>query len=200
MRWQLANPVSRAPTSAVFCKGRLGQRFQTKGRAGCYARWLQRLRRDARHDHGLLRDRAIAFAAFGNYVVPLQIGAPDMTFPKINMASYWTFFISCIIMMASFFVPRRRREVGLDVVSAVANIADMGADTLPFFNGQTLWLVGHGLQYHRFLAGIGELHRHDYSAPRAGHDVDASALSFVWTQFITAFLLCSRFLRSKRLA
>ena len=30
----------------------------------------------------------LAFAAFGNYVVPLQIGAPDMTFPKINMASY----------------------------------------------------------------------------------------------------------------
>ena len=34
----------------------------------------------------------IAFAAFGNFVVPLQIGAPDMTFPKINMASYQAFF------------------------------------------------------------------------------------------------------------
>ena len=28
----------------------------------------------------------LAFAAFGNFVVPLQIGAPDMTFPKVNMA------------------------------------------------------------------------------------------------------------------
>ena len=30
----------------------------------------------------------LAFAAFGNYVVPLMIGAPDMTFPRINMASF----------------------------------------------------------------------------------------------------------------
>ena len=47
----------------------------------------------------------IAFAAFGNFVVPLQIGAPDMTFPRINMASYWCFFISCIFMLVSFLVP-----------------------------------------------------------------------------------------------
>src|SRR5215216_1737409 len=33
----------------------------------------------------------LAFAAFGNFVVPLQIGAPDMTFPKVNAASYWAF-------------------------------------------------------------------------------------------------------------
>src|SRR5438067_9709993 len=46
-----------------------------------------------------------AFAAFGNFVVPLQIGAPDMTFPKLNMASFWSFFVSGIIMLASFFCP-----------------------------------------------------------------------------------------------
>ena len=33
-----------------------------------------------------------AFAAFGNFVMPLQIGAPDMTFPRINMASYHVYF------------------------------------------------------------------------------------------------------------
>ncbi|MDQ6940486.1 MAG: cbb3-type cytochrome c oxidase subunit I, partial [Verrucomicrobiota bacterium] len=47
----------------------------------------------------------VAFAAFGNFVVPLQIGAPDMTFPKINMASYQAFFVGGIIMLISFFVP-----------------------------------------------------------------------------------------------
>ncbi len=35
----------------------------------------------------------LAFAGFGNYVVPLQIGAIDMAFPRINMASYWAFFL-----------------------------------------------------------------------------------------------------------
>src|SRR5437868_14868037 len=44
----------------------------------------------------------IAFAAFGNFVVPLQIGAPDMTFPKINMASYQAFFVGGVIMLISF--------------------------------------------------------------------------------------------------
>src|SRR5204863_10174206 len=47
----------------------------------------------------------VAFAAFGNYVVPLQIGAPDMTFPRINMASFWSFFVGGVLMVVSFFVP-----------------------------------------------------------------------------------------------
>jgi cytochrome c oxidase subunit 1 len=55
----------------------------------------------------------VAFAAFGNFVVPLQIGAPDMTFPKINMASYWSFFVGGVIMLVSFFVRVvQRREAG----------------------------------------------------------------------------------------
>src|SRR5207245_1832425 len=47
----------------------------------------------------------LAFAAFGNFVVPLQIGAPDMTFPKVNAASFWAFAVGGAIMVISFFVP-----------------------------------------------------------------------------------------------
>src|SRR5881227_2534138 len=46
----------------------------------------------------------VAFAAFGNFVVPLQIGAPDMTFPKVNAASFWAFGVGGVIMLISFFV------------------------------------------------------------------------------------------------
>ena len=42
--------------------------------------------------------------AFGNYVVPLQIGARDMAFPVLNMLSYWMMWPSFILLMASFFV------------------------------------------------------------------------------------------------
>ena len=38
----------------------------------------------------------LGFAAFGNYLVPLQIGAADMAFPRLNMISVWLFFFSRI--------------------------------------------------------------------------------------------------------
>src|SRR5437660_9779169 len=47
----------------------------------------------------------LAFAAFGNFVVRLQIGAPVMTFPKVNAAIYWTFAVWRVNILDSFFVP-----------------------------------------------------------------------------------------------
>jgi len=46
----------------------------------------------------------ILIGAFGNYTIPLLIGARDMAFPKLNMYSFWTFVISLILIVASFFV------------------------------------------------------------------------------------------------
>jgi len=48
---------------------------------------------------------ALFLGGFGNYLIPLQIGARDMVFPFLNMLSYWFFLVSCIILMFSFFVP-----------------------------------------------------------------------------------------------
>jgi cytochrome c oxidase subunit I+III len=42
------------------------------------------------------------FAAFGNYVLPLQIGTRDMAFPRLNALSYWVFLLSGLFMYASF--------------------------------------------------------------------------------------------------
>jgi cytochrome c oxidase subunit 1 len=41
---------------------------------------------------------------FGNYLIPLKIGAHDMAFPRINMASFWTAVPAGILMVAGFFV------------------------------------------------------------------------------------------------
>jgi len=43
-------------------------------------------------------------SGFGNYILPIQIGAPDMAFPVLNMLSFWTTFVSFVIMLAAFFV------------------------------------------------------------------------------------------------
>jgi cytochrome c oxidase subunit 1 len=41
---------------------------------------------------------------FGNYVLPIQLGAADMAFPVLNMLSFWTTFIAYVVMLAAFFV------------------------------------------------------------------------------------------------
>jgi cytochrome c oxidase subunit I len=45
------------------------------------------------------------FAAFGNYFLPIQIGAEDMAFPRFNMMSFWTTFIAFIVLITAFFIP-----------------------------------------------------------------------------------------------
>ncbi|MCH2304524.1 MAG: cytochrome c oxidase subunit I [SAR202 cluster bacterium] len=43
-------------------------------------------------------------AAFFNYLIPLQIGARDVAFPRLNAFSYWTFLAGAIILNASWFL------------------------------------------------------------------------------------------------
>ncbi len=48
---------------------------------------------------------ALFLGGFGNYLIPLMVGARDMVFPYMNMLSVWVYFLSVIVLMISFFVP-----------------------------------------------------------------------------------------------
>ncbi|MES2100747.1 MAG: cbb3-type cytochrome c oxidase subunit I [Pseudomonadota bacterium] len=48
---------------------------------------------------------ALFLGGFGNYLIPLMVGARDMVFPYMNMLSFWVYLLSVIVLMASFFVP-----------------------------------------------------------------------------------------------
>jgi cytochrome c oxidase subunit I len=48
---------------------------------------------------------ALSLGGFGNYLIPLMVGARDMVFPYVNMISYWTYLLAVLILVASFFAP-----------------------------------------------------------------------------------------------
>jgi cytochrome c oxidase subunit 1 len=77
------------------------------------------------------------FAAFGNYFLPIQIGAEDMAFPRFNMMSFWTTFVAFCILIAAFFVgdgPPLAGWTAYAPLSAVGAVAGPGEAV-----GQTLW-------------------------------------------------------------
>ncbi|ALS97627.1 cytochrome c oxidase subunit I [Lacimicrobium alkaliphilum] len=47
---------------------------------------------------------AIFLGGFGNYLIPLMVGARDMVFPFVNMLSYWFYLLAVVVLLASFFV------------------------------------------------------------------------------------------------
>jgi len=77
------------------------------------------------------------FAAFGNYFLPIQIGAEDMAFPRFNMMSFWTTFVAFCILISAFFVgdgPPLSGWTGYAPLSAVGKDAGPGQAI-----GQSLW-------------------------------------------------------------
>ncbi len=48
---------------------------------------------------------ALFLGGFGNYLIPLMVGARDMVFPYVNMLSYWFYLLAVLLLLASFFVP-----------------------------------------------------------------------------------------------
>jgi cytochrome c oxidase subunit 1 len=48
---------------------------------------------------------ALFLGGFGNYLIPLMVGARDMVFPYVNMLSYWIYLLAVLVLVASFFAP-----------------------------------------------------------------------------------------------
>src|ERR671921_2842926 len=45
------------------------------------------------------------FFGFANMIMPLQIGAPDVAFPRLNMFSYWLYLFGSLIVASGFLAP-----------------------------------------------------------------------------------------------
>ena len=73
---------------------------------------------------------------FANFVLPLQIGAPDVAFPRLNAFSYWLFFFGAMIATAGFFTPGGAADFGWTAYTPLTDaIHSPGA-------GGDLWIMG----------------------------------------------------------
>src|SRR5882672_6799438 len=57
-----------------------------------------------RNNHVIYLLTALFLGGFGNYLIPLMVGARDMVFPYVNMVSYWVYLFAVLFLTASFFV------------------------------------------------------------------------------------------------
>src|SRR6202162_3105164 len=161
MRWQLAYPGQ--PLPIAFLAKLLGESRMPGGvMAPEFYNQLGAMHGTIMVFLGVV---PLAVGAFGNYLVPLQVGAQDMAFPQLNMARYWAYFPGGLLMLASFFAPGGSAQSGWTSYAPLANIATpaqmtLGASLIAYFHhptgvlgffsdglaplwtGQTMWLIG----------------------------------------------------------
>ena len=125
----------------------------------------------------------LGVAAFGNFVLPLQIGAKDMAFPFLNMLSYWIFLIGGVLMLSSFAMPGGAAQSGWTSYSPLADLAPPG---------QTMWLIAMTFIITSSLFGAINFIVTTINL-RAKGMTWLRLPFFVWCQFVTAILLVLAF-------
>jgi cytochrome c oxidase subunit 1 len=132
IRWQLANPFQPIPVVGGLFFSATGGAMKPEHYTMLFTM------------HGSLMVffavTPILFGAFGNFVLPLQLGADDMAFPVLNMCSFWTQATGGVVMIASFFMKDGAAGTGW---TAYAPLSASTRMTLGW--GQSLWLIGMAL-------------------------------------------------------
>ncbi|MFD3805499.1 cytochrome c oxidase subunit I [Streptomyces sp. NPDC058611] len=85
------------------------------------------------------------FAGFANAIMPLQIGAPDVAFPRLNMLSFWLFLFGALIVVSSLFTTQGTADFGWTAYTPLS-----GGERTPYVGGD-MWIMGLA------LAGFGTI-------------------------------------------
>jgi len=91
----------------------------------------------------------VLVAGFGNYLIPLMCGCDDMVFPRLNRLSYQVFFLSTLVIIASFFVPGGGFGGAWTAYPPLS--ATPGYNLTPV--GATMWISAVALEFVAFLLG-----------------------------------------------
>ena len=84
----------------------------------------------------------VLVSGFGNYLVPLQVGARDMAFPFLNMLSYWIALLSALVLILSFFVVGGAAAAGWTAYPPLSAVASAVPGSQM---GQSIWLLSMAL-------------------------------------------------------
>ncbi len=74
--------------------------------------------------------------AFANYIVPLQIGSPDVSFPRLNALAYWLYLFGGLIVLAGFLTPGGAADFGWFAYSPLNDAINSPGP------GAEMWIVG----------------------------------------------------------
>ena len=88
-----------------------------------------------------------------NYFVPLQIGAKDLAFPRLNAMSYWLYLAGGVLAVASFFAPGGTASAGWTTYQPLA-VLTLGAGTTLAYFGMVLLAASVTLGSVNFLVSI----------------------------------------------
>jgi cytochrome c oxidase subunit I len=123
-------------------------------------------------------------SGFGNFFLPIQIGAEDMAFPVLNMLSFWTTFIALAVMVAAFFVQGGPPLAGWTAYPPLSAIPQSGpGEGL----GQTLWIVSIAIFCGASLMGAINFIATTIDLRCQGMSLMRMPLT-CWTWFVTAIL------------
>lgn len=121
---------------------------------------------------------------FSNFLIPLQVGARDMASGFMNMLSFWFFFLSSAVMMASLFLPTGPASGGWTIYPPLSALeqAIEGSGT-----GMTLWLVSMALFIVSSL--LGSINYVSTVINMRTHGMSFSRLPLtIWAFFFTAII------------
>ncbi len=126
----------------------------------------------------------VLVSGFGNYLVPLQVGAKDMAFPLLNMLSYWIGLLSAIVMILAFFVEGGAAAAGWTAYPPLSAIAT----AVPGSGlGQTVWLLSMALFIVSFTMTGMNVVATVFSMRAKGMSMMRMPLT-VWSYFISAVM------------
>jgi cytochrome c oxidase subunit 1 len=124
-------------------------------------------------------------SGFGNYFLPIQIGAADMAFPTLNMLSFWFTFLSFAVMLAAFFVTGGAPISGWTAYVPLSALGEVAGPGLGW--GQDLWILSLAIFCAASLMGALNFITTTLDLRTRGMSLMRMPLT-CWAWFITAIL------------